>query len=274
MPEPVVIEKTAARRIALNPPHAEVGYLVLWDEDEAEALELLREFVPTFWTIDGVEFAQNGNPEIQALADDIWECNVTWGNPDAPTNNSAENTISFDTTGQTAKITQSRGTTSYAPAGATAPDHRGAIGVTANGVEGVDVPIPALSISITRTLPAAVMSLAYVNRLADMTGDYNNGTFMGRPMGEVRFDGASGTQPAPGADVPVTFKFSISPNLTDYTIGTIENIEKLGWQYLWVEYEEVHDTAADRMARRPIAVHVEDVPNCEPENFADLGIGL
>ena len=46
---------------------------------------------------------------------------------------------------------------------------------------------------------------------------------------------------------------------------------KAGWQYLWVQYQETHDTTAKNFARRPVGVYVEKV--YWPANFGLLGIG-
>lgn len=54
------------------------------------------------------------------------------------------------------------------------------------------------------------------------------------------------------------------------TIGDSLPIEKRGWEYLWVRYEEGLDRETNQLVRRPIAVYVEQV--CRYGNFDLLGI--
>ncbi len=54
------------------------------------------------------------------------------------------------------------------------------------------------------------------------------------------------------------------------TIGDSLPIEKRGWEYLWVRYEEGLDRETNQMVRRPIAAYVEQV--CRYGNFNLLGI--
>jgi hypothetical protein len=69
-----------------------------------------------------------------------------------------------------------------------------------------------------------------------------------------------GTEP-PAADLWET---------ANLTIGDSLPIEKRGWEYLWVRYEEALDRETNQMVRRPIAVYVEQV--CRYGNLDLLGI--
>ncbi len=61
-----------------------------------------------------------------------------------------------------------------------------------------------------------------------------------------------------------------APNVTGQTIGTITEIAKKGWEYLWVLYEKVEDAAAvpPRIVKRPAAVYIERV--YDEDTFAKL----
>ena len=185
---------------------------------------------------------------------------------------SGEGTFEFDTTGGTFHITQSKATTKYARSGAavTAPDHKGAIGVTKDGVTGVDVVIPALKFSIRYRMPHGNITLAYIRTLRSLTGKVNNATFKGFAAGEVLFLGATGQQALAG-DVEVKFNFLVSENLTGLDIGDITGIAKDGHQYLWVYYLDGFDSSASALVKEPLAVYVETV--YEETDFADLGTG-
>ncbi len=263
-----VAEKYNSRRqVRGQNPVQEVSYLMVGYGDENDAIDAMLAFAPETWVIDSVELPAF-NPEAIEIGPEIWEGKMTWGF------GSIEQTISFDTSGNKAKVTQSLSTQAYPADGVEAPDFQGAIGVTKSGIEGAEVTVPGSTFSIKKTFPAEMMSHELIAGFEAMTGKYNNDTFFGRPAGEVRFDGAQGDQKQIGQNVDITFKFSVSKNATGLTVAGISGIDKLGWQYLWVLYEEQEDTDAHFLVRRAVCVYVEDLPNCTPANFAALEIGV
>jgi hypothetical protein len=179
--------------------------------------------------------------------------------------------LSFDTGGGTQHITQSLQTISKnAPPDETAPDFNGAIGVTQDSVEGVDITVPIYHFSQTHYLPAENVNNTYIGTLFRLTGKVNNGDFKGLNAGEGLFLGASGSKRG-DADWEITFRFAGSPSRTGIVIGDIEPFDKDGWDYMWVLYEDAEDTAANTIVKRPVAAYVEKV--YERANYADLGIG-
>lgn len=42
-------------------------------------------------------------------------------------------------------------------------------------------------------------------------------------------------------DWVVTFSFAASPNAVELTVGDITGIDKKGWEYLWVRYQDAED---------------------------------
>ena len=54
-------------------------------------------------------------------------------------------------------------------------------------------------------------------------------------------------------------------------IGDIGPINKKGWEYLWVRYEDEEDTDANALVKRPVAAYIEKV--YRDGNFSALGIG-
>jgi hypothetical protein len=262
-----VAEKYNSRRqVRGQQPIQEVGYLMVGYGDENEAIDAMLGFAPASWDIGGITLPPF-NPEAHEIGPEIWEGKMTYGF------GSIEQTISFDTSGGKAKVTQSLNTQSYPADGVEAPDFRGAIGVTKSGVEGAEVTEPALAFTIKKTFDAAAVTLDYVKTLSDLTGSYNNSGFMGFAEGEIRFDGAQGDQKQIGQPVDISFKFTRSQNVTALTVAGITGIDKLGWQYLWVLYEEQEDETAHFMVQRAISVYVEDLPGCQPADFSALGLG-
>lgn len=205
-----------------------------------------------------------------------WNITVKYGVK--PPTDVGESTFSFDTTGGTQHITQSLQTIArYAPPGKTAPDFKGAIGVTHDGVEGVDIPLPVFNFSIRRRIPIAQWSAAYVGILHSLTRTVNDAPFSVTirgdtytfEAGECLFLGASGDESSASDFVEVTYKFAASPNKTGITIGDITGIVKKGWHYLWVRYEDSEDTSAKAIVKKPVAAYVEKV--LEESNLGLLG---
>jgi len=82
------------------------------------------------------------------------------------------------------------------------------------------------------------------------------GFFGGTASGSKRGDGAW----------EITYDFASSPNREGLTIGAITDIDKKGWEYLWVLYSDVED--GGMLAKQPRAVYVEKV--YEEGDFAKL----
>ncbi len=266
---PVVVEEKFDSRLSVagDNPSVELRYVVFGTSDDLEAKSELATASPT--TYDDLP---RQSIQIEPLANDIWDGSVRYGiteGNDPP--QTGESSFAFDTGGGTQHITQSRATiNSYAPSGETAPDFQGAIGVTDNGVEGVDVTVPVYQFSETHYLDDAVVTPAYKGTLFGLTGTVNSGSFKGLAEGECLFLGASGSKRGIG-DWEITFRFAGSPNVTGLSVGPITGISKKGWEYLWVRYAEVEDEGAQVLVKRPVAAYVERA--YDSGNFAALGIG-
>ncbi len=200
--------------------------------------------------------------------DGRWIATVRYGVKPPP--EVGESSFSFDTGGGTQHITQSLSTVGRHAASGTAPDFKGAIGVTHDNVEGVDIAVPVYSFSETHYLAAAVVTPAYRGTLFNLTGKVNNGSFKGLAAGECLFLGASGSKRGDG-DWEIAFRFAASPNRTNINVGGITVPAKKGWEYMWVRYADAEDADSKTLVKRPIAVYVEKV--YEEGSFAGLGIG-
>jgi len=201
--------------------------------------------------------------------DGQWVATVRYGI--RPPTEVGESSFAFDTSGGTQHITQSIATVNrYAAPGTTAPDFGGAIGVTHDNVEGVDITVPVYSFSETHYLPSAVVTPAYKGTLFSLTGKVNNASFKGLAAGECLFLGASGSKRG-AEDWEITYRFAGSPNRSSLVVGPISGISKKGWEYMWVRYADSEDAAAKAIVKKPVAVYIERV--YEEGNFAALGIG-
>ena len=237
--------------------NADLVYSV-WGSNDLDAVRAyLSPFVPTLY--DGLVFRSLA---WEHLAKDIWEFTAHYVHPDKSDRDddldTGEYAFDFDTSGGTTKRMVSLGTTSYAKSGETAADFQSAIGVTDDGVDGVDQGIPGLKFNIRKRVARATLTLPYVKLLSDLTFHTNNASFLGFAAGELLFTGARGSQ-ATESDPEVTFSFIASPNATGLTIGAITGVAKLGHEYLWVYFESIADDTAKVTAKQPKSCYVEQV---------------
>ena len=203
--------------------------------------------------------------------DGLWDARVHYAASDDREPQTGDSSFSFDTGGGTQHITQSIETIdTHVPAGAEVPDFKGAIGVTHDSVEGVDITAPVYNFSETHYLADATVTTAYKGTLFGLTGKVNDASFKGLAAGECLFLGASGAKRG-ADDWEITFRFAASPNKTGITVGDITGIDKKGWEYLWVQYEDRKDPNAKVFVKHPVAACVEKV--YEEGDFSDLGIG-
>jgi hypothetical protein len=181
--------------------------------------------------------------------------------------------FSFDTTGGTTHITQAMyGTTCYPASGNTnpPPDLKGAIGVTREGVEGVDITIPTFKFSEQHVWPYNVIDLNWCATIASMTGSVNVNPWRTFAANQVLFLGASGNSQPDGL-VTVTYHFDVGINSTTLNVAGRSNVAKNAHDYLWCSYQDEIDNVANRRFLKPTYVWVSQV---YPTNdFSQLAIG-
>jgi len=200
----------------------------------------------------------------------IWDVTVQYGAKDEPEAGD-EPTFSFDTTGGTQHITQSKQNISRTAASGSAPDFKGAIGVTSNGVEGVDITVPVYAFTYTYYLEPERVTQGFRAQIFNLTGKVNSGSFRGFAAGEVLFLGATGSVRR-GEKWEITFRFAASQNRTNINVGGITVPSKKGWEYLWVRYAEQEDENAKTLVQQPIAAYVERV--YDEADFSPLEISV
>jgi hypothetical protein len=268
---PVTVEEKFDSRTVSTGQNAsaELRYNVRGTSDDAQARAALRDQTPISFDLynDGVYLLIRDSLTVQPVGNDLWEGIVRYAVGPQP----EDAVFAFDTGGGTQHITQSLATNRYAPAGQTAPNFQGAIGVTADGVEGVDITVPVYQFSETHYFANELITPAYKLALFALTGKVSSVGFRGLAVGECLFLGAAGAKRGLG-DWEITYRFAGSPNVSGLVIGGITGISKKGWEYLWVRYADAQDTAAKALIKKPIAVYVEQVyPYAD---FSLLGIGL
>jgi hypothetical protein len=260
-----VLEKWESRETTEGEsPSIDLIYIVRGTDDDLAAKAALFSASPVLY--DGLI---RQSLHIERSAEEVWEGSVRYGLKEPP--ETGDSSYQFDTGGGTQHITQSLETVSkHAPPEQVAPDFKGAIGVTHDNVEGVDITVPVYNFSETHYVATALVTGAYKATLFFLTGKVNESAFRGYSAGEVLFLGASGAKRGED-DWEITFRFAASPNVTGLTVGDIVGIDKKGWEYLRVRYADDEDAAAKVLVKKPIAAYVERV--YENGDFSGLGIG-
>jgi hypothetical protein len=235
-------------------------FVIEGTNDDAVARAALAAEAPT--TFNGLV---RQKPSIEPLGENLWDGRVRYVKDSYEQPQTGDSAFSFDTTGGTQHITQSKANIAkYAPSGQTAPDFGGAIGVTHDNVEGVDITVPVFAFNKTRYIDPSDMTQSYITALYALTGKVNStvlnidvdGVTLTFQPGECLFLGATGGKRKQD-DWEINFRFAGSPNATNLTIGTITGINKKGWEYLWVRYADSED--ANVIVKKPVAVYVEKV---------------
>ncbi|MDR1493990.1 MAG: hypothetical protein LBT05_14910 [Planctomycetaceae bacterium] len=178
---------------------------------------------------------------------------------------------SFEVSGSQTKMTHSLVTRGgWSATGYPPRNYGGLIGVTDDGVEGVDVDTAVSTFSETVYFHPWFLTTAYTTFLTRAYGNVNTAPFRGYDVGEVRFLGASGSYKSGDKAVEMTFKFAVSPNAWNLRIGNILVPFKYGWDYLWIRWADMK--MGNVTVKVPIEAYVEKVyPGLD---FRSLGIGF
>lgn len=241
-------------------PRLDLLYIVRGTEDESEVRSLAASTAPaTYADLDLVDI------ETDPQGGGVWYVAAKYELIDLASD------YEFDTSGGAHRLATSLETLQRAALpGYAAPDYQGAINVSDDRVEGVDITIPVFNFSETHYFSALTVNTAFKYNIFQMTGRVNDASFKGFSKGEVLFLGASGSRRG-RERWAITYKFAASPNVIDEPIGSGGlTVTKEGWQHLWVRFED--DIHSHRLIKVPIAYYVERVYYYG--NFSLLGIGV
>jgi hypothetical protein len=243
----------------------ELVYKITQTDDYAEAYSLLIAAAPASVTIDGNVLSKrvfSCDPEDYM----VWTGTVSYSKRRLE---EGESNYQFETGGGTTHITHSIATIqSVRAGGGTAANFYNAIGWSGSEIAGCEIVSPNFTFSETHVLPGSAVDGAYKLALFNATGKVNNGTFKGFAAGEVLFLGASGSQRQDGS-WEITYRFAASANATGLSIGGLTGLNKKGWEYLWIHYED--ESSEDLAVKKPVQANVEQV--YATTSFSALGIG-
>ena len=186
---------------------------------------------------------------------DLWKATVSYRRQRSVEEDASE---SFDTSAGTQHITQSIQTIARY---GYAPDCGGAIGVTNDSVEGVDITVPVLNFTERHFYDDVTWEQRRI--IADLTGTVNLYQFREFSSGQVLFLGATGSRSDRKPETPweVTYQFAAQPNQQNLVVGNITGITKLGWQYMHIRYQAADAVSSGETFRiqYPVGVYVEQV---------------
>lgn len=232
-----------------------VPYIIIGETDDALAEQEVYAFAPNYvLALNGMPLPKN-QMDSEQLGDDVYVVTITYG-----TNQDTEKKkpiVCLDTGGTTQRITQSLGTVnSYAAGDETPPNFGGAIGVTRDGIEGVELPFASQKWNEKHYLPKSIVNTDWENAVTDLGQHTNNAPFRGRAVDQVKFSNVTTNET--GDDlVECTFYFEAAPHVDNITIGNISGISKKAWDYLWVFYTD--DRSGNWLVKKPRFVYVEQV---------------
>lgn len=277
-----VTEHAESRTIATGAyPSADLKYIIRGTSSDTLAAESLRNTAPVLYDLyqdtpdAGIILLARKSVQVSPVhvdteCDDdcIWEGLVEYGFTNIP----GESIYEFDTLGGTQHVLYSLETVaSYKPSWwpFPVPNYKGAIGVTADSVDGCDITVPVYNFAETHYLADVFVNDAYKFLLFAWTGCVNSEAWRSYAAGEVLFLGASGAKRGTG-EWELTYRFAALPNVPSIQIGDIAVGQKDGWDYLWVRFQDRLDEAANYMVKHPMSVHIERVYRRKP--FSSLGI--
>lgn len=233
----------------------EKRYRVFGTNDDDEVRRRVRATAPVV-----LNSLPLGTMEVKGVGHNLWEVHCQYT---AAEFQRRQSTWSFNTSGSTTHVgssLQTRNSASYSDTGV--PNFGKAINVTDNGVEGVDIIVPNLTISETHKYEPAAITSQFMATLSLLTGTVNADVWRGFASGEVLFTGASGNYN--DNIVAITYNFDIQANTM------VGGMTKYGWDYYWVLYEDVEDTGTGDVVKRPRAGYIEQV--YPAGNFTLLGL--
>lgn len=256
-------------------------WLVTGAADETEALSAIKSHIFKNKLKRYLGLVLESFSVVERLAMDKWKIDVNYREPtlSEPEENDREEdpeeVTTFSSSSTTIHVTHSLATKhKYArPNGAsagTAPDYKGAICVAGSEVNGTDINVSTVTMTITHYFKKSKFSTNLRNKILSAGNCVNSDSFRGFKPGELLFTNAD---IAPHMDhgeeyVRVDYKFAYSPNEADVKLAdwTGPAIRKDGWDFMWVQFEA--DKGTGRLY--PKFVYVEQVYNtCQ---FSGLGI--
>lgn len=163
----------------------------------------------------------------------------------------------------------------------TAPDMKGAIGVSMDAVQGCDIRVPSTEFTYTQAYTAGIGD-ADLRSFRALAGKLNNRPYRGYATGELMYLGCEPVSPEGTLPNGTTFchwalahNFLYEPHQTAVVIGDFTLPVVPAHSYVWARYEAALAAVAaggNVLARRPAALYIDRVARYT--DFSTLGITL
>lgn len=115
-------------------------------------------------------------------------------------------------------------------------DNGGLIGVNGDEIEGVDIPVSGMLLSVSYRHPQGKLNRNYIKAIDKLVGYVNNDIFLGYDPGEVRFLKPSFTES--NTEASAGYDFEISRNQVNEDVGGIVVTSRKGWDVLAISYKD------------------------------------
>lgn len=268
-------EDLGAKRIGKDNT-ATFGYQILFAADEFSAMEALDAAKPGAVTVRGVTLVFE-EIKLKHIECETYEADVNYIHPDRQKNEDDENDdgpqLSMSIAGTTENITHSlKSVKAYPPAAF--GKHEQAINVEKNAkgeikIKGCSIQVATYKAKLSVKIPKPAQPLTFgqqIARCASKVADAPYGPFK---KGEMYFLG--GTLTGKLRDKwALEYEFEFQENITaahNLKIGGLGPIEKEGWEYLWVEWQQVpkdgqylgNGQVGPAIVAKVAAIHIEQI---------------
>lgn len=223
-------------------------YKIAGLEDVNEATALLESTMPTRL---GPLYPHHA--KVSPVADNIWDGEAIYSSAKPL----SQPIYSIEIGVSTSRFTNSLMTVGSYSNGDPIPDFNGAIGVTKDGIEGVDVNVPTFAWNERHLLPDSQINMAYLQVIYNAIAKMNIDPFRIFDVGEALLIGCTMNQSQELPGWEANFRWIGSVNATNFQVGPITVAEKYGHDYLWTYYRS--STNNGNTVQIPYAVFVERV---------------
>lgn len=235
-----------------------------------DAVEQITRYAPEYVEADGAGiYWVRRRLDVNGIGNRWFDCTAVYqtllpkirdGKDDDNGGDFVPGSIAWDTTGHMEHITTSRGAPERSfPEGAAT--FKGAINVSGETVQGMDIVAPGMRYSETWILAVSVaMDHAYVGHVNRLTGSTNLNPFRAFDRGECLFLGARAQWTGDVPYVAVTFEFEARKNNDAFNVPFIASFSKKGWEHVWIRYQD--GVNKDVLVKDPVACYV-DTPYIE-----------
>lgn len=248
-------------------PSAEREWMVVGSANYSEAYSAVDAAAPATITLPSGKVVAIDSFTVQELRDEEGAMKFVLRYVAQPRPAANEEEYEFDMSAPTERVFYSLATTAVAPAGKTAPNFGGAIGVQ-NGVpQGIEPYQPLATFRITKHWPTSIVNQAFQVATLSYVGTCNDVNFRGMAAGSLRVMGVRGRRN--GDKFPVSYEFGWRPNIIEASINGM-TVSADGWQIIDPYYETLADTTAKKLVQRARAVYVHRIHR--RDTWAFLGL--